>query len=73
MTRDEFPIGQRIKLPGHFPEPVILEGVRAIGEGFECRVRLLGGTPDEAKREVVRYFDIPADAIVNAAKSAASI
>ena len=44
----EFPIGQRITLPGHFPEPVTLEAVRPIGAGFECRVRLPDGTPDEA-------------------------
>jgi SNF2 family DNA or RNA helicase len=47
MTRD-FPIGQRINLPGHFPEPVVLESVRSIGAGYECRVRLADGTPDEA-------------------------
>jgi len=43
-----FPIGQRISLPGHFPEPVTLESVRSIGTGYECRVRLADGTPDEA-------------------------
>jgi len=48
MTDDQFPIGQRISLPGHFPEPVVLEAVRPIGAGYECRVRLLDGTPDEA-------------------------
>jgi len=42
------PIGQRISLPGHFAEPVVLESVRPLGEGFECRVRLVDGTPDEA-------------------------
>src|SRR5262245_41218428 len=46
-TRD-FPIGQRVKLPGHFPEPVLLEAVRPIGAGYECRVRLPDGSPDEA-------------------------
>ena len=46
--QNQFPIGQRINLPGHFPEPVILEGVRPIGSGYECRVRLLDGSPDEA-------------------------
>lgn len=44
----EFPIGQRIQLPGHFPEAVLLESVRSIGAGYECRVRLPDGTPDEA-------------------------
>ncbi|HUW33120.1 MAG TPA: hypothetical protein VM223_16045, partial [Planctomycetota bacterium] len=48
MDRQAFPIGQRIKLPGHFPDPVVLESVRAIGAGYECRVRLPDGTPDEA-------------------------
>src|SRR5262249_36118846 len=47
-SQNQFPIGQRVNLPGHFPEPVILEGVRAIGSGYECRVRLLDGSPDEA-------------------------
>jgi hypothetical protein len=35
-------------LPGHFPEPVVLEAVRPIGAGYECRVRLPDGSPDEA-------------------------
>ncbi len=43
-----FPIGHRIRLPGHFPEPVLLESIRSIGTGYECRVRLANGTPDEA-------------------------
>jgi superfamily II DNA or RNA helicase len=47
MTGDAFPIGQRIQLPGHFPEPVTLEAVRPIGTGYECRVRLADGSPDE--------------------------
>jgi hypothetical protein len=47
MSDTQFPIGQRISLPGHFPEPVLLEAVRPIGHGFECRVRLSDGTPDE--------------------------
>ena len=45
---NQFPIGRRIDLPGHFAEPVVLESVRALGDGFECRVRLADGTPDEA-------------------------
>jgi len=48
MTDNQFPIGQRISLPGHFPEPIILEGVRPIGDGYECRrVRLSDGSPDD--------------------------
>lgn len=48
MTQHDFPIGQRISLPGHFPEPVVLEAVRTLGNGYECRVRLADGSPDEA-------------------------
>jgi len=44
----KFPLGQRVALPGHFLEPVTLEGIRFIGSGYECRVRLGDGTPDEA-------------------------
>ena len=36
----QFPIGRRIALPGHFAEPVVVESVRALGDGYECRVRL---------------------------------
>lgn len=48
MGTNEHPVGQRILLPGHFPEPVVLESVHSLGTGYECRVRLLDGTPDEA-------------------------
>lgn len=48
QVEKQFPIGQRVSLPGHFLEPVTLEAVRAIGSGYECRVRLSDGTPDEA-------------------------
>ena len=48
MTDTPFPINQRVTLTGHFTDPVVLEAVRPIGAGFECRVRLLDGTPDEA-------------------------
>jgi SNF2-related domain len=48
MPDQQFPIGRRIDLPGHFAAPVVLESVRALGDGFECRVRLSDGTPDEA-------------------------
>lgn len=46
-TENGFPIGQQVRLPGHFGEPVVLEAVRAMGSGYEGRVRLLDGTPDE--------------------------
>jgi hypothetical protein len=49
----DFPIGQRVGLPGHFPEPVVLESVRPIGAGYECRVRL----PDGGLEEVVISAD----------------
>src|SRR6266404_8793266 len=45
---NKFPLGQRISLPGHFLEPVTLEAIRFIGSGYECRVRLGDGSPDEA-------------------------
>jgi superfamily II DNA or RNA helicase len=40
-------IGQQVILAGHFDVPVNLEDIRAIGSGYECRVRLPDGTPDE--------------------------
>jgi len=43
-----FPIGQKVNLPGHFDEPVTLEGVREITGGFELRVRLADGSLEEA-------------------------
>ncbi len=48
QVEKQFPIGQRVSLPGHFSEPVSLEAARAIGSVFECGVRLADGTPDEA-------------------------
>ncbi|MGQ9505285.1 MAG: helicase-related protein [Thermogutta sp.] len=47
MVDRHFPIGQRIDLPGHFAEPVVLESVRPLGRGCECRVRLPDGTLEE--------------------------
>lgn len=43
-----FPIGQKINLPGHFNESVVPEAVREITGGYELRVRLSDGSPDEA-------------------------
>jgi hypothetical protein len=43
-----FPIGQRVTFAGHFNEPVVLEAVRPLGNGYECRVRLADGSPDDA-------------------------
>lgn len=42
------PVGQKVVLPGHFDQAVILEGVRQVGNAFECRVRLASGSLDEA-------------------------
>jgi hypothetical protein len=47
VSPEKFPLGQRVSLPRHFLEPVTLEGIRFIGSGYECRVRLSDGTPDE--------------------------
>ncbi len=47
MATSDFPIGQRVHLPGHFPECVVLEAVRPLGKGYECRVRLHDGTLEE--------------------------
>lgn len=47
MSDNQFPIGQKVQLPGHFAVQVTLESVRQIGRGYECRVRLPDGTPDE--------------------------
>src|SRR5260370_39949937 len=48
LSLEKFPVGQRVSLLGHFLEPATLEGIRFIGSGYECRVRLADGTPDEA-------------------------
>ncbi len=44
-TEAASPLGQRIRRPGHFPGPVMLESVRSLGSGYECRVRLSDGMP----------------------------
>jgi len=64
MPEQQFPLGRRISLPGHFAEPVVLESVRTLGDGFECRVRLADGSPDEAilsPEEVASAFGQQAD------------
>jgi superfamily II DNA or RNA helicase len=40
-------VGQLISLPGHFEGSVILEGVRPLANGYECRVRLQDGNLEE--------------------------
>ena len=47
IDSSRLPVGQKVMLPGHFDQVVTLEGVRALGRGFECRVRLASGTLDE--------------------------
>jgi superfamily II DNA or RNA helicase len=41
------PLGQPVLMPGHFDVPVVIEAVRSLGSGYECRVRLPDGTLDE--------------------------
>ncbi len=63
-TATVFPLGQRISLPGHFPDPVVLESVRPLGSGYECRVRLVDGTPDEvilSEQEAQALFGLEGD------------
>lgn len=43
----KLPVGQKVVLPGHFDQAVTLEGVRLLGKGVECRVRLASGALDE--------------------------
>src|SRR5436190_17100748 len=38
MPDQIYPLGRKIEMPGHFAAPVVLESVRALGDGFECRV-----------------------------------
>ena len=47
VDTSRLPIGQKIRLPGHFDQAVILEGARGLGKGFEFRVRLPDGSLDE--------------------------
>jgi len=47
ITETDFPVGQRVSLPGHFSEPVVLEAVRRLATGYECRVRLADGSLEE--------------------------
>ena len=42
------PIGQKVELPGHFDVPVVIEAIRPLGSGYECRVRLPDGSLEEA-------------------------
>ncbi len=42
-----FSVGQQVALKGHFDHPILLEEVRPLGGGLECRVRLSDGSLDE--------------------------
>ncbi len=44
----KFPIGRKVHLPGHFDQQVVIEGIRPLANGYECRVRLPSGLLDEA-------------------------
>jgi len=46
IADDAFPIGQRVSLPVRFPQPVVLESVRAVAAGYECHVRSHNGILD---------------------------
>jgi superfamily II DNA or RNA helicase len=47
IDSSKLPVGQKVTLTGHFDQAVTLEGVRPLGRGFECRVRLADGSLDE--------------------------
>jgi SNF2 family DNA or RNA helicase len=47
MDPSGLPLGQKVMLAGHFDQAVVIEGVRRVGKGFECRVRLASGALDE--------------------------
>ena len=47
------PIGQQVSLPGHFDKPVVLEGARPLGQGFECRIRRIE-VKGRARRQTIR-------------------
>ena len=65
------PVGQRVSLPGHFEGLVLLEAARPLStdvrDGFECRVRLAGGTLEET---VISYEEALALAGVTASGTA---
>ncbi len=48
-------IGQRLGLPGHFEEPVLIEAVRPLGSGFELRVRRANGHLEETVLSEAEY------------------
>jgi len=44
-------LGQRVRIAGHFPGVVRIEGIVDIGGAYEVRVRTEGGSPDETLLE----------------------
>ena len=63
VEEPRFKIGQRVHMPGHFAQAVVLEEVRRIGESYECRVRLADGSLDETtitEEEAHRIFEAEA-------------
>jgi len=40
-------MGQRVTLRGHFESPVALQGVRSLGDGYGCEIRLADGSVEE--------------------------
>lgn len=55
----QFKVGQKVTMVGHFPQPVVLEEVRNLGAGYECRVRLADGSLDETvitQEEAIEIF-----------------
>jgi superfamily II DNA or RNA helicase len=62
MAIEDFPVGQTVFLPGHFREAVVLEAVRPLGSGYECRVRLPDGSLEEtviSQEEAVALLSRP--------------
>jgi hypothetical protein len=66
-------IGRRLRLEGHFNEPVTVEGLRPLGAGYEVRVRRASGvldetilSPDEVQALLERFEQqVPAVALAN--------
>lgn len=48
-------VGQKLLLPGHFEEPVLIEAVRPLGSGFELRVRRANGHLEETVLAEAEY------------------
>jgi hypothetical protein len=63
VEEPRFKIGQRVNMPGHFAQPVVLEEMRRIGNSYECRVRLVDGSLDETtitEQEACSIFEAEA-------------